>query len=281
VPSNDSDDWIIGIDAALQKWSQGDCTVGDHWFAYRFDPKQPLTSESRDVAEADAELTESSVKGFVVITQTCDLVRSCEQRPFLEISPLVEVDAQYLQEIKQMKRPQYAYISGVAEFSLVADLDRVMTVEKSVVAAWDRIVGCQSDQETRDLGQALSRKRSRFAFPDDFNQLAKTLQKRMQTKHGKNNIEGLALQALSEIRVQATPSWSADTINLTFWFIHPQNDDSFQNKKWFELLDSWLELIPASGRFESIDGAVKSLEDLTAKEYVESDRLDLDRLSSS
>jgi hypothetical protein len=281
VPSNDSDDWIIGIDAALKKWSQGDCTVGDHWFVYRFNPKQPLTPESRDVAEADADLAESPVKGFVVITQTCDLIRSCEQRPFLEISPLVEVDARYLQEIKQMKRPQYAYIPGVAEFGLVADLDRVMTVEKSVVAAWDRIAGCQSDQETRDLGQALSRKRSRFAFPDDFNQLAQTLQKKMQKKHSKDSIEGSALRALSEIRVQATPSWDADKINLIFWFIHPQNDDSFEDIKWFELLDSWLELIPASGRFASIDGAVKSLEDLTAKEYVESDRLDLDRLSSS
>jgi hypothetical protein len=278
VPSND---WIHGINTALQKWSQGDCTIGDHWFAYRFDPKQPLTTEYQEVVEADVDLNESSVRGFVVITQTCDLVRSCQERPFLEISPLVEVEAQRLQEIKQMKRPQYAYIPGIAEVGLVADLDRVMTVEKSVVAAWNRTVGCRSDQETRDFGQALSRKRSRFAFPDDFNRLAKTLQTRMQSKHGKNNIEGSALQALSEIRVQATPSWAADKIDLTFWFIHPQNDDSFQDKKWVELLDSWLKLIPVSGRFASIAGAVKSLADLTAQEYVESDRLDLDRLSSS
>jgi hypothetical protein len=39
-----------------------------------------------------------------------------------------------------------------------------------------------------------------------------------------------------------------------------------------------LKLLPKSGRFQS-DGLVVSLEDMTAKDYVESDQLDLDHLS--
>jgi hypothetical protein len=78
VSNEPDDDWIREIDTALSKWSQGDCTIGDHWFIARFDPKHPLTTSSQDVAETDgdADLAESAVRGFVVVTQTCDLVRS-------------------------------------------------------------------------------------------------------------------------------------------------------------------------------------------------------------
>jgi hypothetical protein len=161
VTSNEPNSWIPAIDATLERWSQGDCTVGDCWFVTRFDPQRPLTPDAADVVEVDpnADLTESSVSGFVVVTQTCDLVRSCAERPFVEVAPLVAVDDQYLQDIHRLKRPRYAYIAGVAEFNLVADLDRVMTVEKAVVARWERISGCPSDADTRLLGEALARKR--------------------------------------------------------------------------------------------------------------------------
>jgi hypothetical protein len=283
VTSNEPNSWIPDIDAALERWSQGDCTMGaDCWFVTRFDPQRPLTPDAADVVAVDAEadLTESSVSGFVVVTQTCDLVRSCAERPFVEVSPLVTVDERYLQEIHRLKRPRYAYIAGVARFNLVADLDRVMTVEKAVVARWERIPGCQSDADTRLLGQALARKRSRFAFPDDFNEFAKELQKRMQKRHDKADDDGVALRALREIRVRAAPAWDAERVELMFWFIRAEEDVRFKNKAWHELLAEWLKLLPPSDRFSSVDGTVVSLDDMTAQEYLHSDRLDLDRLSS-
>jgi hypothetical protein len=285
VTRNERDGWIPEIDSALSKWSQGDCTIGDDcWFVTRFDPQRPLTLEARNfvVAEANTytDLLESQVKGLVVVTQTCDLVRSCFDRAFVEVSPLVAVNSDWIEEIRRLKRPRYAYISGVADRNLVADLDRVMTVEKAVVAAWERIPGCQSDADIRSLGEALARKRSRFAFFDDFNRFAHKLQKRMQDKHEKPTDEGEALRALREIRVSATPAWDADVVELLFWFIRAETDDRFQDKEWSTWLDSWLKLIPISGRFSSVDGSVVTLEDMTAKEYTQSDRLDLDRLSS-
>ena len=282
MTSNEPNSWIPDIDATLEQWSQGDCTVGDYWFITRFDPQRPLTPAAADVVEVDpnADLTESSVSGFVVVTQTCDLVRSCAERPFVEVAPLVAVDDQYLQDIHRLKRPRYAYIAGVAQFNLVADLDRVMTVEKAVVARWERISGCPSDADTRLLAEALARKRSRFAFPDDFNEFAKELQKRMQKRHDKADDDGVALRALREIRVRAAPAWDAERVELMFWFIRAEEDVLFKNKAWHELLDEWLKLLPPSARFSAVDGTVVSLDDITAKDYLQSDRLDLDRLSS-
>lgn len=235
MTSNERESWIETIDATLSEWSQGDCTIGDDfWFVTRFvrvafalrNPHRPLTPAAEDVA-AETDLAESAVSGFVVVTQTCDLVRSCADRPFLEISPLVEVDA-----------------------------------------------------DIRNLAEALTRKRSRFAFPDDFTSFAKKLQQRMQDKHEKASPEGEALRALEQIRVSATPAWDAENVELIFWFIRAEKDDRFQDKEWHEWLDSWLKLLPASGRFSAVDGSVVTLDDMTAKEYTQSDRLDLDRLSS-
>lgn len=278
--SNERDVWIQEVDTALRDWCQGDCVLGENWFVYRFDPQRPLTSESADVAQEETDLAESEVKGFVVVTQTCDIVRSCKDRPFIEVVPLVEVDEQKLYEIQRGKRPQYAYIRGVAELNLVADLDRVMTVEKAVVAKWQRKQGCRNDDEIRLLGQALARKRIRFAFPDDFVIFANKLQKRMQDKHDKSSVEGNALRALREIRVSAAPSWNASEIQLMFWFIRHEEQIQFKELGWDQLLKQWLELLPVSGRFQSVEGLVASLEDITAKDYVESDPLDLDHLSS-
>jgi hypothetical protein len=277
---NERDTWIREIDIALKKWCQGDYVLGEYWFVQRCDPKRPLTEESEEAATEEIDLTEVPIPGFVVITQTCDIVRSCQERPFIEVSPLFEVDQQRLLEIQKAKRPQYAYIPGVAEFNLVADLDRVMTLEKAVVAEWKRQPGCRNDEDIRALGQALARKRVRFAFPDDFNQFAQKLQKRMKEKHDKDSVEGEALRALREIRVRASLSWNASQVELMFWFIRDEQQVDFEGLGWDRLLETWLEFIPTFGRFHQVDGLVVTLEDMTAKEYNESDRLDLDHLSS-
>lgn len=194
------------IDAALGVWRQGDCAVGEHWFVHRFSPSSPLTDTAASVPQGATDLAEDPVAGFVILTQTCDVVRQCNDRPFLEIAPLVEVDDQDLKLIKRGHRPRYAYVPGVAENLLVVDLDSVMTIEKAVVACWNRIPGCHSVEEVTRFAQAIARKRSRFAFPDDFSALVKKLQSRLQEKHDRQSMEGQALRSLREIRVNVSPS---------------------------------------------------------------------------
>lgn len=167
----------VAVDDALGAWRQGDCVLdGEHWFAHRLDTKFPVTDASRAAADEGADLAEEEIAGFVVVTQTCDVVRACDERPYVEVCPLVGVDEPRLREIERGRRPAYAYLPLLADRRLVADLDRVMTVEKPVVASWTRAPGWVTDAEARMFAQALARKRARFAFPDDFTGFARKLQ---------------------------------------------------------------------------------------------------------
>ena len=277
---NEQDSLITSIDKALATWRQGDCALGEHWFAHRLDKSFSVTDAGRVAAEAGADLAEQEVQGFVIVTQTCDAVRSCAERPFIELCPLVEVDDDRLVEIQRGRRPSYAFVPLLSKCRLVADLDRVMTVEKPLVATWERIPGWSTDAEARAFALALSRKRVRFAFPDDFTGFARKLQNRLADKHQKNSDEGRGLRALDEIRVHASPSWNAPQVDLFFWFVRKESDADFEGKSWVDLLKEWLKLVPTSGRFKSVEGQVVTLQDMNAGEYVDSDPLDLDHLST-
>jgi hypothetical protein len=171
-------------------------------------------------------------------------------------------------------------LPALSDSGLIVDLDRVMTVEKSIVAKWQRTPGYTLDADGRAFAQALARKRVRFAFPDDFTVFAKKLQTRLADKHEKNTDEGRGLRALREIRVHASPTWDADPVTLLFWFIRNDRDTDFEGKSWAELLKGLLRLVPQAGRFRSVDGQVVTLEEMTGADYVGSDPLDLDHLSS-
>jgi hypothetical protein len=268
------------VNRVLQDWRQGDCTLDKHWFVHRLNPALAITKAGLGAAKEGAELAELEVAGLVVVSQTCDIVRDCRDRPYLEVCPLVGVSDDALHEIERGRRPAYAFVPRLAEQHLAADLDRVMTVEKPAVLNWVRTAGWSSDVEARTFAQALVRKRARFAFPDDFTLWARKLQNRLIDKHDKNTQEGRALRALREIRVQATPSWDSNAVELMFFFIRSQEDINFEGKEWQELLDAWLKLVPAAGRFTSVYGQVSSLDELTAADYIHSDQLDLDHLSS-
>lgn len=254
------------IDRALAAWRQGDCVLGDHWFVWRVD-------------DPEDSLREVQVPGLVVVTQTCDIVRPCENRPFVELCPLVRVDASLLREVP--KRPGYALVPGLQTQGLVADLDRVMTAEKAVVARWARVAGCTTDEQMRRFALALARKRERFAFPDDFSALARRFQRRFAEKHDKKTREGAGLRSIQEIRVQASPTWDADSVSLFFWFIRHPGEALAEAGALADRVDEWLALLRVEGRFTEVLGQVVGLEDMTAADYVGSDRLDLDHLSLS
>jgi hypothetical protein len=280
VPESEKDPRAASVDDALAAWRQGDCVLGEHWFAYRLDKSFAVTDAGRAAAGADADLAEQEVLGFVVVTQTCDIVRSCAERHFVEVCPVVEVDDGELRKIQRGRRPAYAFVPLLSARKLVADLDRVMTVEKPLVATWKRTPGCSTDAEARAFALALSRKRVRFAFPNDFTELAKKLRSRLEDKHERNTDEGRGLRALREIRVQASPSWDAPRIDIFFWFVRHDGDADFEGKNWGGLLKEWLTLVPTAGRFKSVEGQVVTLQDMNAGEYVDSDPLDLDHLST-
>jgi hypothetical protein len=125
-------DGATEIDYILQSWRQGDCVVGDDWFTFRFNPASPLTSAAVEATGSGGDLADVLVRGFAVITQTCDIVRRSAQRSFVEVCPLVEVSEAELGKIARCYLPQYLLVPGVADQRLVVDLDRSMTVEKGL-----------------------------------------------------------------------------------------------------------------------------------------------------
>jgi hypothetical protein len=266
------------IDRALQAWRQGDCTLEPQWFVHRINPSLTLTTAGSAAAREGAELAEQQVNGLVVVSQTCDIVRACQERPYLEVCPLVRVSYEALHQIERGRKPAYAYLPQLADRHLVADLDRTMTVEKALVLCWSRTPGCASDTEVRAFAQALARKRARFAFPDDFNLWARKLQGRLVDKHDRDSPEGRALRALREIRVQASPYWESGATTIMFFFIRHDDDSDFEGAAWQDFLDAWLKLLPANTRFTA-HGQISTLDELTASDYVYSDALDLDHLS--
>lgn len=268
------------IDASLREWRQGDLALEESWFVHVGDGALPLSEAAAQAVSGTQALT-SEVLGLVVVTQTCDVVRSCVTRPFIEVAPLVRVSEDDLHQVKRGRRPAHATLPALEKELLVADIDRVMTVEKSIVASWKRTPGFTRDADGRAFAQALARKRVRFAFPDDFTSLVKKLQARLGDKHDKNTDEGRGLRALREIRVCASPSWDAASIEIFFWFIRDDAAATFEGKSWADLLKDWLKLVSATGRFTTVDGQIARLQEMTAEDYVDSDPLDLDHLSTT
>ncbi|WP_434043969.1 MULTISPECIES: hypothetical protein [Sorangium] len=270
---------VVRINNVLAEWRQGDVVRGPVDFIHMGDPARALTPLAGEAQGDGPTVLVGEEAGLVVLTQTCDIVRNCIERPFIEAAPIVEVEEKKLREIQRVLRPNYAYIPALDGERLVADLDRVMTVEKTIVADWVRVPGCRNDAEARAFAEALRRKRGRFAFPDDFNATARDLQDQLKKRHDKNSDEGRALRELREIRVTAEPSWEAERVTLVFWFIRHPEQRNFEGKTWDSWLEAWLKLVKKTDRYVDVRGQVTTLADMTAEDYVTSDQLDLDYLS--
>lgn len=264
----------------LQGWCQGDCVVGAQQFVYAFDPKFRITDASEKVDDEEpAPYVGEDVEGLVILTQTCDIVRPVRARPFIEVAPLVKRETPDLNQIAKGMRPQFAIVPGVFDRGLVADLDRTMTLEKPILDSWEKVNGCRDDNEKRRFANALSRKRVRAAFPNDFVDLIKPLQERCKKKYGNDSPLGRTLEALSEIRVQPHPNWEGDQPKqVKFLFLLPPNFDSAKRPEADKEVKSLIELIPASKKYQ-IDYTTGFHSEMSAAEYIASDLLDLDYLS--
>jgi hypothetical protein len=279
------------IDDALLEWRQGDAVLEEvPFFLHLADIRQPLTTASHAVAAENAQAGDadglagvaSNLLGIVVVSQTCDIVRSCANRPFVEVCALTEVSEQGLEDVRRLRRPAYAFLPGLSHLRLVADLDMTMTVEKSVLMPLQRVEGCQADAERRAFADALARKRARFAFPEDFVIAMGKVRRRLKERYKRDDPEGATARALMEIRVMAAPDWDADRVTLNFLFILA-DDEPPPTSRDEEQISDWIGRFDNSGRFKLDDEMpwrVCFLEDLDAATYVSSDKVDLDDLST-
>jgi hypothetical protein len=283
--------------AKLREWRQGDIFQLTS-FAYMSNLEAPSTPAAEEVA-AKEDREKSSALQFVVegiaqvvvLSQTCDLVDPPAANPFVEVAVAIHLEGEEATRARSVGTSGYVHIP---EVNLFADLYRTMTIEKSVLLSASRTAGLGSDKQRRRFAWEIGRHRQRPALPDDFRPIMKPLQNRVQRKYGQPTFdakgknptkEGVALEALQEIRVSAAPSWSSDAIDLRLFFITESQEIGLgiMNKEdWQRQVDQWLTGCNdalAGTRYQSVSGEWTSWDDLTINEYFETDRLDFDRLS--
>jgi len=269
----------------MAEWRQGDIVFLDALpFYYLSDSTSPSSLESGVSAQTtDARVTEfkiaaAKVVGWVILTQTCDVVRSCRSRPYIEVAPLVKVSEEILDDARRFKRFNFAYIPAAAPLELAADLSRTMTVEKAVIAGLPRTPGWTKDKEIVEIADAFARKWRRFAFPDDFNVAVRDLLQHIKRRHDRQSRVGFHLRALAEIRVMASPSWDSDRVSLRLLFII-SDEPADTDFDWPTFVGECNGMIDTSGRFTTREAVARKLDDLTAREYSLSQHLELDHLS--
>jgi hypothetical protein len=276
----------IEVDKCLALWRQGDVVLGaDLPFIHMTDLGSPVTLAAERVAaqegKAGLALVSEEFTGFVVVTQTCDLVRSCKDRPYVEICPLVEIPEDRVELVRLGRLPRFISLSGITNKRLAVDLDRVMTIEKGLLASMTerRTKGVTSDLDAQLLAEALGRKRTRAALPDDFVVCVRRMRDRIVEKHDRNTREGEFLRAVREIRVRGIPDWAAPTIEVEFIFVFDRGANIPRDA------DTWighlLNRVTTGDRIAAVDGRPVGLDQLSAASYLESHRLDLDHLSQS
>lgn len=272
---------VAAVDAALADWRQGDVLLDvDIPFVTFGHAGLPLTL-GVEVEAGDDPLVDllTDEPGYVVVSQTCDIVRSAEVRPYVELCPLIEISGEDLVNVRAGRMPRYAAVAGTADRRLVADLDRTMVVEKPLLAALPvaaRTIGCPTDADTRRLAQALARKHARFAFPDDFSIGMRPVTKQVVTRHGKDSPMGGFLGRVSDIRA-LSPDWSAAEPDVMLLFVFETVGDIPSDAD--EHIAALTDKFAPTGLFVAIAGQAVSLDTMTAARYRESDALDFDHLS--
>lgn len=241
----------------------------------------PLTPQSVQANSDGISCVVAEADRLVVVSQTCDVVRDCAQRPFVLLARVVTLEEPVAGEARRGHRPRYVALPGLGDDAF-ADLDLVIGIEKSAFMDAEAIRALPSAAAQRRFGIATGRVFSRFAFPDDLVVALRALVARVRQKHAKDSSEGRALAALEDIRITASPSWDAGAVNVFITFAPATRaaaNEVMGDDEWDELVDGWLRQAEPFGSIQRIDGAMIPLDEMTALEYVESDALDLDYLS--
>lgn len=277
-----ADENRASVAQAVRSWRQGDCFFGDELFApIRFAADLPITRASLENADAEGGLVEVPVRGFAVVSQTCDVVAPPleGQDQYVVVAPLVhEPDDNLFTLIKCGMSLARAYVPSLEQDRLVIALDQASTIEKGVLARVERVQGCATDDERRNLARSIERRFGRFAFPDDFYPVLKRFRNRVVDKYDRQTEEGRFLRSLREIRVRASPNWDAEDVELDFFFVLDSATRLGADAP-VEIPQSLKDRLQEQGRYSSIGCFLVELESWPAVDYVESDALDLDGLS--
>ncbi|NQY97271.1 MAG: hypothetical protein HRT82_08915 [Henriciella sp.] len=263
------------IPNALEYWRQGDFVLdcGPFIFADKAPPDNPDGLIPR---YADG------YRGFAVISQTCDIVRSEDKLPCVVVAPLVEVTQSHREMIARGRAPRFVSIENAPE-GVVVDLAQAMSVSKTLLTTWPRTQGFDSSERARRFAYGLERAFGRFAFPEDFNTSIARLRKKIQSKYGNPDSPlGKALDLVQELRVRPSNDWNASTVSIKFFLIFETGE--LEESTITDVVSEFKKVLAAldwTGAFTIDDDPVRvgSYDDFSARDYRESVPLDLNALS--
>ena len=250
-----SEEVVAATDAAMKLWRQGDVFEQGEtaWIALR---DQPLTSTTADLGTTGAGVTWARDAYVVVVSQTCDIVRACWEppedgggRPFVQVCPVVTLDGDNQTRAAKGWTPRYAHLPGLAP-NAFADLDRCVTLEKTVLAAASgQQDGCGSDEAREKFAHAVAEFFGRYAFPNGMEKATQVIRKRFRDKHGGNGLESTLMRSVGEVRVKPITEWDAQTLEVKLVFLVesaslPKLDPCVEAPKLSPELRSWAKSLP-------------------------------------
>lgn len=281
------------LQTAISQWSQGDAVLGEFPFFWAYDPQKPLKDSAEQAEDAEpingVAIAGAMVKGVVLISQTCDIVRAFSDRPYIQLVPLVEVDRHTLDLVRKGMRPRFLFLPAFADQNLVADLDRIISVEKTFLGVWERRPSFSTEAERRSFAESIRRYYSRPAFPAPFVEALRPLEEWFRLKHDKTPDlpkkgktapfhPGPCLRALEMVLVKANPSWESMTFRVEFVLVRKLEEDGIPAADWETFIQECRTRAQLPEEIPS-EWSEKPLAHLPAKLYLESDILDLGHLS--
>lgn len=308
---NIDDELRAEVDSAANTWRQGDVFEETAIVHYALG-SHPLTEGAARNAGPSAVLHRLDLA--VVISQTCEVVRSCVERPLVHVAAVVALSGQELDEALRGWRPRYVHLPWVGD-DRFADLELQGAVEKSVLLHSNLARRCPDTASASKFGMGLGRHRARFAFPDDLAPTLRPLVNRLREKARKSTPQGRRIDEVWEIRVRADPDWDAaqQSIELVFLVdprslppqpveselpasIHSQIqsldvqrlaellddqalDAGSRNVTWQRLADAWSSFAKPAGSIVEVSGVAVPINEFTRFDEFTAPQLDLDYLS--
>ncbi len=268
----------------LYEWQQGDFSLESGTLLFR--DFSPINHSNKTCDHNSLGYCDEKMPGFVVISQTCDIVREPIDSfsKFVSVCPLVEVNPAGISNIEKGKAPSFGLIENTPD-NLVVDFSRIMSVSKNLLVTWRRRRGCPSESKKREFAIALERFFGRYAYPDAFNQSFSSFRNATYEKYNKNSNFGKVLRSICELRVYPHSCWNnTDSVPVTLIVVIEDRDKReiedreeiyTQVKSNFDKIN-WVS--PFSPH-EEYGIHIAELRDLSALDYLNSYPLDLNSIS--
>lgn len=262
--------------ATHRQWQQGDYAIECGPLILRCVP-EPLDGEQLDV------ITDRQPDGFVVISQTCDIVKCPKKWPYVSVCPLIKIHNNRVQEVKSGRAPTLGFLS-TPESNMVADFSRTMTITKKLLISWERQRGCNTEKEKEKFARALEFCYGRYAFPDDFAKLMSPLREaiiKIQKLSDEDKSKKI-LRSIREIRIHPCGGWSEENKVSIIFYVLLEREEFREVKDRKEIETQFSEMIKViewNHLFDLERIQISEYLDISAEDYVSSFPLDINFLS--